>query len=144
VNFFERQHAARNVSVRLVALFVLAVLLIVAITDAVAAVVVRNGGTSTIISAVIATSVITLLVIGGGTASKMIQLRAGGAAVAQSVGAVPVDPSTSDPRLRRFVNVVEEMAIASGVPTPRLFILESEPSINARYNVKPSISVSAA
>ena len=131
MNFFERQHSARNVSVRLVVLFVLAVVLIVALTDAVAAIVVRNGGTSTVISAVIATSVITLLVIGGGTASKMIQLRAGGAAVAQSVGAVPVDPSTSDPRLRRFVNVVEEMAIASGVPTPRLFILESEPSINA-------------
>jgi Zn-dependent protease with chaperone function len=61
----------------------------------------------------------------------MIALRAGGAAVAQSVGAVPVDPSTSDPRLRRFVNVVEEMSIASGVPVPRLFVLEQEPGINA-------------
>lgn len=131
MNFFERQHAARNVSVRLVALFALAVLLIVGLTDLVAAIVVRNGGASTVIPAVIATSVITLLIIGGGTASKMIQLRAGGAAVAQSVGAVPVDPSTSDPQLRRFVNVVEEMAIASGVPTPRLFVLEAEPSINA-------------
>jgi Zn-dependent protease with chaperone function len=33
--------------------------------------------------------------------------------------------------LRRFVNVVEEMSIASGVPMPRLFVLEQEPGINA-------------
>src|SRR4051812_18285012 len=76
-------------------------------------------------------TVFTLLVIACGTGSKMIALRAGGAAVAQSVGAVPVDPSTTDPRLRRFVNVVEEMSIASGVPMPRLFVLEQEPGINA-------------
>jgi Zn-dependent protease with chaperone function len=61
----------------------------------------------------------------------MVALRGGGAAVAQSVGAVAVDPTTSDPRLRRFVNVVEEMSIASGVPVPRLFVLEQEPGINA-------------
>src|SRR5436190_18812853 len=76
-------------------------------------------------------TVLTLLIISGGTATKMIALRAGGAAVAQSVGAVAVDPSTSDPRLRRFVNVVEEMSIASGVPVPRLFVLEQEAGINA-------------
>ncbi|MCW2494723.1 M48 family metalloprotease, partial [Jatrophihabitans sp.] len=91
----------------------------------------RSGGPSTIISAVTASTIITLLIIGGGTASKMVALRAGGAAVAQSVGAVPVDPSTTDPRLRRFANVVEEMSIASGVPMPRLFVLEQESSINA-------------
>jgi Zn-dependent protease with chaperone function len=131
VNFFERQDKARGSSVRLVALFGLAVLSIVAVTDVVAAVLVRNGGTSAIVQAVVATSVITLLVIFGGTASKMVQLRAGGAAIAQSVGAVAVDPNTQDPALRRFANIVDEMAIASGVPRPRLFVLESEPSINA-------------
>src|SRR4051794_25687303 len=76
-------------------------------------------------------TVFTLLVIACGTGSKMIALRAGGAAVAQSVGATAVDPSTSDPRLRRFVNGVEEMSIASGGPPPPLFVLESEPGINA-------------
>jgi Zn-dependent protease with chaperone function len=72
-----------------------------------------------------------LLIIVGGTLSKMVTLRAGGAAVAQSVGAVPVDPTTTDPQLRRLINVVEEMSIASGVPMPRLFVLEREQSINA-------------
>ena len=47
------------------------------------------------------------------------------------MGAVPVDPTTTDPRLRRYVNVVEEMSIASGVPVPRLFVLEQEDGINA-------------
>ena len=43
-----------------------------------------------------------------------------------SVGAVPVDLTTSDPNLRRYVNVVQEMSLAAGVPVPRLFVLESE------------------
>jgi Zn-dependent protease with chaperone function len=131
VDFFERQRAARGTSMRLVLLFALAVVCIVAVNDIVAVIVWRNSPTGTVIGAVVAVTLITLLIIGGGTASKMIALRGGGAAVAQSVGATAIDPSTSDPRLRRFVNVVEEMSIASGVPVPRLFVLEQEPGINA-------------
>ncbi|MDT4947727.1 MAG: hypothetical protein QOJ37_322 [Pseudonocardiales bacterium] len=131
MNFFERQRAARGSTVKLVVLFILAVASIVAGVDLVVVILERNAPASTITSAVIAASVFTLLVIAGGTATKMIALRAGGAAVAQSVGAVAVDPSTTDPRLRRFANVVEEMSIASGVPMPRLFVLEQEPGINA-------------
>lgn len=131
MDFFERQRAARGTSVRLVVLFALAVVSIVAVNDVVAVILWRNSPTGTVLGAVIAVTVITLLIIGGGTTSKMIALRAGGAAVAQSVGATAIDPSTTDPRLRRFVNVVEEMSIASGVPVPRLFVLESEPGINA-------------
>ena len=61
----------------------------------------------------------------------MLSLRQGGAAIAASVGAVPVDPTTTDPQLRRLVNIVEEMSLASGVPTPRLFVMPREPGINA-------------
>jgi Zn-dependent protease with chaperone function len=131
VNFFERQRAARGSTVKLVVLFVLAVVSIVVGVDIVVVILERNADASTIVGAVIAASIFTLLVIAGGTATKMIALRGGGAAVAQSVGAVAVDPSTTDPRLRRFVNVVEEMSIASGVPMPRLFVMEQEPGINA-------------
>jgi Zn-dependent protease with chaperone function len=131
VDFFERQRAARGTSVRLVLLFTLAVISIVGVNDLVALYLFRREPGSTQLGVIIALSAFTLLVIGGGTASKMIALRAGGAAVAQSVGAVPVDASTTDPRLRRYVNVVEEMSIASGVPMPRLFVLEQEPGINA-------------
>jgi Zn-dependent protease with chaperone function len=131
VDFFERQRAARGTTTRLVVLFVLAVITIVVVNDLVVLFLYRNAPRSTLIGTIVAVTIITVLIIAGGTASKMIALRAGGAAVAQSVGAVAVDPSTSDPRLRRFVNVVEEMSIASGVPVPRLFVLEQEPGINA-------------
>ena len=131
MDFFERQRAARSTSVRLVLLFTLAVISIVVINDVIVAILFRDAPTATIVGWLIAVTIITLLIIGGGTASKMVALRAGGAAVAQSVGATAVDPSTSDPRLRRFVNVVEEMSIASGVPMPRLFVLDQEPGINA-------------
>jgi Zn-dependent protease with chaperone function len=131
VDFFERQRAARSMSVRLVLLFTLAVVSIVVINDLIVVILFRSAPTGTTIGWLVAVTIITLLIIGGGTASKMVALRAGGAAVAQSVGATAVDPSTSDPRLRRFVNIVEEMSIASGVPVPRLFVLEQEPGINA-------------
>jgi Zn-dependent protease with chaperone function len=131
VDFFERQRAARGSTVRLVLLFSLAVISIVAVNDLIIIAIFHAEPTSTIVGYVIAMTIFTLLVIAGGTASKMIALRGGGAAVAQAVGAVAVDPATTDPRLRRYVNVVEEMSIAAGVPAPRLFLLEQEPGINA-------------
>jgi Zn-dependent protease with chaperone function len=131
VDFFERQRAARGTSVRLVLLFTLAVISIVVVNNLVIVAIFHSAPTSTLVGYVIAMTIFTLLIIGGGTASKMLALRGGGAAVAQSVGAVAVDPATTDPRLRRFVNVVEEMSIAAGVPVPRLFLLEQEPGINA-------------
>lgn len=130
MNFFERQRAARGTTTKLVTLFVLAVIAIVAIVDVLTFVFVQ-GPTATRIGWVVAATVLTLAIIGGGTGAKLIALRGGGAAVAQSVGAVAVDPTTTDPRLRRFVNVVEEMSIASGVPMPRLFVMPGEDGINA-------------
>jgi len=47
------------------------------------------------------------------------------------VSARPVDPSTRDLLDRRLLNVVEEMAIASGVAVPRVFVMDDQNSINA-------------
>jgi Zn-dependent protease with chaperone function len=131
MNFFERQRAARGTTVRLVLLFTAAVLAIVLLVDVVVFFVARTQPASSNIALLAVVSGLTLLIIAGGTVTKTISLRAGGSAVARSVGAVPVDPTSSDPRLRRFVNIVEEMSLASGVPMPRLFVLEQEPGINA-------------
>ncbi len=131
MNFFERQRAARGTTVRLVTLFTLAVLAIVVLVDVVVLYFIRSQPASSIRAQLIAVSIATIVIIAGGTITKTIALRAGGSAVARSVGAVPVDPTTTDPRLRRFVNIVEEMSLASGVPMPRLFVLEQEPGINA-------------
>src|SRR5690606_39244330 len=69
--------------------------------------------------------------IGGSSLWRMLQLRAGGGYVARSLGGVRVERSAQDPRRRQLHNVVEEMAIASGVPVPEVYVLEQEEGINA-------------
>lgn len=73
----------------------------------------------------------TLAVVGLASLSKWTQFSAGGSAVAESVGGRRVDPHTTDLHERRLLNVVEEMAIASGTPVPAVYILDDEPAINA-------------
>lgn len=51
--------------------------------------------------------------------------------VAQALGGVRVERDSRDPLRRRLFNVVEEMAIASGVPLPEVYVLEHEAGINA-------------
>jgi Zn-dependent protease with chaperone function len=51
--------------------------------------------------------------------------------VAQGLGGTLVSHDARDPGRRKLVNVVEEMAIASGVPVPEIYLLEREPGINA-------------
>ena len=66
-----------------------------------------------------------------GSGFKTLQLSAGGEAVARDIGGRRVDPNTGDADERKLMNVVEEMAIASGVPVPEVFVMEDEPGINA-------------
>ena len=73
----------------------------------------------------------TLLVVGLASLFKWLSFSAGGSAVAESVGGRRVDPHTTEFKERRLLNVVEEMAIASGIPMPAVFVLEEEPAINA-------------
>jgi Zn-dependent protease with chaperone function len=114
-----------------VLLFVLAVLGTVAVVDAIAVLAMHGWRPDIVIIVLAVLSAAALLLIAGGTIGKTLALRRGGAAVAEAVGAVRVDPTTTDPALRRLVNVVEEMSIASGVPMPRLYVLPSEQGINA-------------
>jgi len=62
---------------------------------------------------------------------RLSSLREGGASIALGMGAEEVDAAPVDSARRRLRNVVEEIAIASGVPMPRLFVLSSEDGINA-------------
>jgi Zn-dependent protease with chaperone function len=124
MNFFEHQAAARRASTRLVLLFGLAVLGIVAAVDA--AVYVAAGA-----GMIPAATVLTLAVIGLSSLYRIASLRGGGDPVALQLGGVPVPEDTTDFNLRRLRNVVEEIAIASGVPVPRIYVLEHEAAINA-------------
>jgi Zn-dependent protease with chaperone function len=73
----------------------------------------------------------TLALIGFGSLFKVAQLRGGGTTVAENLGGYRVPQNTTDPVERRLVNVVEEMALASGVPVPPIYLLKNEEGINA-------------
>jgi Zn-dependent protease with chaperone function len=73
----------------------------------------------------------TLAVVGLASLYKWHEYSAGGSAVAESVGGRPVDLQTSNLNERKLLNVVEEMAIASGTPVPRVYVMDDEPGINA-------------
>jgi Zn-dependent protease with chaperone function len=74
---------------------------------------------------------ITVLIVISGTAFKISQLSQGGGTVAQMLGGREVNPNSRDLNERKILNVVEEMAIASGIPVPTVFILDNEEGINA-------------
>jgi len=59
------------------------------------------------------------------------QLSDGGAVIAHVLGARYVDPDRCTPAERKLINVVEEMAIASGVSVPPVYVLEFDDAINA-------------
>src|SRR5260221_10575764 len=77
------------------------------------------------------TAAVVLLMIVGGLVLQILEMREGGEAVARMVGARPVDPSSQDQLERRLLNVVEEMALASGIAAPRVYVLERQDTINA-------------
>ncbi|MDX2300996.1 MAG: M48 family metallopeptidase [Xanthomonadaceae bacterium] len=144
MDFFERQRIARTQSRRLLVLFVLAVIAIVLAVDVAVlfalgltapdTVGVGSGFWATVVAnrvALIAVSALVLAVIAIASLARTATLRAGGSAVARELGGTAVPADTRDPHYRRLRNVVEEIAIASGVPVPDIFVLESEAAINA-------------
>ncbi|HET7843800.1 MAG TPA: M48 family metallopeptidase [Xanthomonadales bacterium] len=142
MNFFEHQAQARRSSKRLVLLFLLAVVAMVLAIDAAVVIafefindkrehvaegplLARYGG------ALAATSIIVLLTVALSSLYKTAKLRSGGGVVARSLGGTLITSENTNPAYRRLRNVVEEIAIASGVPVPELYVLEQEPGINA-------------
>jgi len=141
-DFFERQDIARRNTTRLVILFVLAVLAIMASIDLLLAATMgyltRDPGTGTMDWTLAADPQIlafavagTLLVVGGGSLFKVAQLRGGGRVVAEELGGRRLNPDTAVPSEQQLLNVVEEMAIASGTPVPPVYLLDQEAGINA-------------
>jgi Zn-dependent protease with chaperone function len=73
----------------------------------------------------------TLAVVVTGSLYKIAILRAGGARVAEMLGGRPVLSNTTDFLEKRLLNVVEEMAIAAGIPVPPVYVMDQEKGINA-------------
>jgi len=144
VNFFQHQDRARRQSRTLILVFILAVLAIVAAIDVllltVAGVTSHEPGAPLMTPAELLQAnlpllsggaVATIAVIGVASLFKVATLRSGGGQVARQLGGVLVESDTQDPLRRRLRNVVEEIALASGVPVPEIYVLERESGINA-------------
>ncbi len=72
-----------------------------------------------------------LLIIGLGTLWKTSRMASGGSAVAEMLGGRRIFPEGAGLAEKRLLNVVEEMAIASGTPLPAVYLLDNESGINA-------------
>ena len=132
MDFFARQEAARRTTRWLLVVFLFSVALVVAAVDAVVASSSRaaDPGASPV-NAVVGSSIVVLGIICGASLFKTLSLRAGGGAVARSLGGTRIERGTGDIALKRLHNVVEEMSIASGVTMPEVYVLEHEDGINA-------------
>lgn len=151
MNFFKHQDAARKRTGLLVVLLLLAVVSLIAVTvfvvgvflyflqshsTSVSAYQAQTTSLSTHLS-YLATSELTLWVavgvlsvVAAGTLYKYLQLSGGGKRVAESLGGRPLSYEGASTQEARVLNVVEEMAIASGNPVPPVYLID-EPGINA-------------
>jgi len=142
MNFFEAQDRSRRKTRRLIAVMTLAVIVVVASVTTVIAASLWFGTTTTASASFLNWAFASqelIAWIAAGTAAfigiaslyRIIGLRQGGGKVARDLGGILVQPGDNDPLRRRLRNVVEEMALASGVPTPEVYVLDHEPGINA-------------
>ena len=141
--FFEHQDRARRHTTRLVFLFGLAVVAIVLGLYVLAAVATGFRGTDPRTQQLVFeiawldpllmlhVGLLTLVVVGGASLYRISQLSGGGRVVAEGLGGRLLHSDSNAPLERKILNVVEEMAIASGIPTPPVYLLDQEEGINA-------------
>src|SRR4030067_2516737 len=142
MNFFESEDLVRKNTSLLVVLFVLAVVALIIMTNVLVMIVfgfidseqLREGETlirqmdwQTFVAVGAGVSVVVF----AGSLYKIVALSAGGKVVAESLGGQLIPRNTQDLNQRKLLNVVEEMAIASGTPAPPVYLLANEQGINA-------------
>ncbi len=147
MDFYAEQDQARRNSRRLVIVFVIAVLILIGITNVlIAALVYLLGVGSLPLTSpegieqayqwfTLERFVLVCLGVMGSiflvVLFKWAQLSAGGKGVAERLGGQRILPQTDDPDERRCLNVVEEMSLAAGLPVPAVYLLPNERGINA-------------
>jgi Zn-dependent protease with chaperone function len=138
MDFFDRQQSARARTRRLVPLLLLAILFIIPAVYVVVLPVYMMLLSSLEIDIPFwnpevfwMVALVTIGIITLGSSYKMRQLSKGGRVVARFLGGREIDPRTRRLEERRVINVVEEMAIASGLPSPPVYVLPWQKGINA-------------
>jgi Zn-dependent protease with chaperone function len=140
MNFFEAQEHARRRTGWLVFLFTLAVSATVLAVYAAARILLHFAGEPPLEQLALAfwnwdlfwrVAVATVGLISVASLYKSRAVAASADSVALTLGGRALDSNTREPYERRLLNVVEEMAIASGTPVPTVYVLPDEPGINA-------------
>ncbi len=142
MNFFEAQDSARRSTSLLILLFLLAVAGLLVLSNILVFEFIYFTQFSSLtlsltelelvfdsnLSVMICVAILGFITLG--SLYKLVQLSSGGSVIAQHLGGVIVPRSSSDPLHKKILNIVEEMAIASGTPVPQVYIL-NEQGINA-------------
>lgn len=142
MNFFESQDRVRKHTFQLVLLFGLAVVTLIILTNLLVMLVFGFIDTQQIQSAetlirtidwqtFFAVSLGVGVVVLVGSLYKILVLSSGGKVVAEGLGGQLIPQNTDNLKYRKLLNVVQEMAIASGTPAPPVYVLANETGINA-------------
>jgi Zn-dependent protease with chaperone function len=146
VDFFSRQEQSRRATRRLVMLFGLAFFAVAVITAVAATLAVGmyteydpmtfgartwqqwTAANAPLIGTIV---VVTMGLMVLASLYRAATIARGGGQVARLLGGTAIHGDDPDLLHQRLVNVVEEMAIASGLPVPEIFVLDREAGINA-------------
>jgi len=128
MDFFERQASAQRKTKLLVFYFVLAVISIIAVLQVIFSMILGVPLLDPELLVYVAGGV--GIVVAGGSTFKIMELSQGGRVVAAMLGGEPLNQQTTNLDEKKLLNIVEEMAIASGVPVPEIYILP-DATINA-------------
>ncbi|NBF04919.1 M48 family metalloprotease [Pseudomonas sp. Fl5BN2] len=136
MNFFQHQERAKRRTSTLVLLMTLAITGLVSLAGLGAGLLMKDShGTAGASAALdwelmLIVAGITLLVIVLGSLWESLKLSAGGQVVAQELGGLAIDTTQMDAQEHRLLNIVEEIALASGCAAPAIYVLPEE-GINA-------------
>ena len=136
MNFFEHQARAKRRTLKLVLLMTLAVISLITVTSLVLIVGWQQAQQEMHIEQAInwnlvpGIAALVLLVVIGASLSKHAQLQAGGKVVAERLGGRLINLGPQGLEEQRLLNVVEEMALASGTAVPQVYVLP-DAGINA-------------
>jgi Zn-dependent protease with chaperone function len=136
MNFFRAQDEARGRTTKLVVLLALAIVVLAGTLYALAVLGQHKVSRGREIDwfqgdLFFWTAGVALAVIIGGSLLRIAELSKGGGAIAIRLGGRLISGVTKDPLERRYLNVVQEMALASGLPVPLCFVIDADETINA-------------